>query len=105
MNDSNIPKMIELLKLENAMQFREIADMFHVIETDTVMAVVDEATAYEILSGKSDWQTLQNKAVSIRRNLAKKWKLREIAPDIFYWTRGYDLFLGYMCGVIGTEKA
>lgn len=105
MNDSNIPKMMELLKLENAMQFREIADMFHVIETDTVMAVVDEATAYEILSGKSDWQTLQNKAVSIRRSLAKKWKLREIAPDIFYWTRGYDSFLGYMCGVIGTEKA
>ena len=95
--------MKELLKMENAMQFREIADAFHVIEADTVLAVTDEALANEVVSGKSDWQSLQNKAVVIRRNFATYWKLRELAPDIFQWTLGYDSFLGYMCGVVGEK--
>lgn len=103
LNDSGLTDMKELLKMENAMQFREIADAFHVIEADTVLAVTDEALANEVVSGKSDWQSLQNKAVVIRRNFATYWKLRELAPDIFQWTLGYDSFLGYMCGVIGEE--
>ena len=103
LNDSGLSKMKELLKLENAMQFREIANAFHVIEADTVLAVTDEATANEILSGKSDWQSLQNKAVVIRRNFATNWKLRELVPDVFQWTLGYDSFLGYMRGVVDEK--
>lgn len=103
LDDSGLSKMKELLKLENAMQFREIADAFHVIEADTVLAVTDDAAANEILSGRSDWQSLQNKAVVLRRNFATNWKLRELAPDIFQWTLGYDSFLGYMRGVVGEK--
>lgn len=103
-DDSGIKQIKQLLKMEQAMQFQDIASEFHVIESDSVLAVPDEVLAKEILQGKSDWQTLQRKAVAIRRKRAKEMNLRELVPDIFQWTYGYDSFLGYMRGVLEKEN-
>ena len=99
-NDVCIHKIQAMLDLEENMQFREINDQYQVIDSDTVTAVVDSKLAACITAGKGNWQQLQKKAVSIRRNKIQEWKLQEIAKGIYQWTLPYDSFLGYMSGVI-----
>lgn len=99
--DDGCLKTIEyLMRQENVMQFQNVAQEFKVIDSDTVMVVVDEAFAKEIAQGKGDWKQLQKKSVAISRRKIKQWNLKEIADDIFQWTLGYDEFLGYMRGVL-----
>lgn len=103
-NDSSIHE-IQLLKgFEEAMQFRLIEEKFHVIDSDTVPAVVDEDFIKMILCGKGDWTTLQKKSVSIRRRKIQPWHLKEVSGGVYQWTLGYDSFLGYMRGVLELER-
>lgn len=61
--------------------------------------------AAEIRFGRADWTALQRKSVSIRREAIRLWDLRELAPGVYQWTLPYDPFLGYMRGVLESEKA
>lgn len=101
-DDSCIKTIKQLMKQENAMQFRTVDREFEVINTDTIPAVVNSSLAEEIAHGRSDWKTLQRQSVSIRRSKIKQWNLKEIAPGVYQWTLGYNDFLGYMSGVIHT---
>lgn len=103
-NDSCINEIQQLMDLETEMQFKTVEARFNVINSDVVCAVVDEALAKSITYGKGDWQTLQRKAVSIRRYNIQHWNLKEIAKDVYQWTLGYDSFLGYMSGVLQHER-
>ncbi len=99
-DDSCISKIQQLMGLEAEMQFREVEARFNIIDSDTVCAVVDETLAKSIACGKGNWQTLQRKAVSIRRYNIQRWGLKEIVKDVYEWTLEYNSFLGYMAGVL-----
>lgn len=104
-DDSCMEKIKSMIEKEEAMQFVTVADQFKVIDSNTVTAVIDEDLARLIGIGKGNWQQLQKKAVSIRREKVQTWSLKEIAKDIYQWTLRYDPFLGYMRGVLDIEKA
>lgn len=103
-DDSCIKTIRHLMEQEAAMQFQTVDDEFTVIDSDTVLAVIDDSLAKAIAAGKGDWHVLQKKSISIRHYKVKEWNLKEIADGVYQWTLGYDDFLGYMRGVlnIGT---
>lgn len=103
-DDSCIKVISSLLDEEDAMQFKTVKEQFEVIDSNTIPAVVDEALAKSIAYGKGDWQQLQRKSVSVRREKIQSWNLREIAKGVYRWTLGYDSFLGYMRGVLDEER-
>lgn len=103
-DDSCIGAITRMNDLEDAMQFATVSDRFSVIESNTVPAVVDDALADRISKGQGDWQLLQVKSVSIRREKAKAWGLKEIKRGVYQWTLRYDSFLGYMRGVLDMEN-
>lgn len=104
-DDSCIHVIQTFMNEEKNMQFKTVEDKFHIIVSDTVLAVVDAEFANLIAYGKGDWQMLQKKSVSIRRCRIQSWNLKEIAGGVYQWTLGYDSFLGYMCGVLEIERA
>lgn len=103
-DDTCINAMKRLMDLEACMQFQTINDEFEMIDSNTACAVVDIHLSELIAYGKGDWQLLQKKAVSIRREKMREWGLKEIAAGVYQWTLGYDSFLGYMRGVLDVEK-
>lgn len=103
-DDSCISTIMRLNELEDTMQFETVCDQFVVIESNTVSAVVDDDLVNMIARGKGDWQLLQKKSVSIRREKAQEWNLKEITKGVFQWTLRYDSFIGYMRGVLDIKK-
>lgn len=103
-DDSCMSAIRCLLNAEKHMQFVAVDKGFSVIESNTVLAVVDDALAREIANGKGDWRQLQRKSVSVRRERIDSWSLLEIARDVYRWTLRYDPFLGYMSGVLDSER-
>lgn len=103
-NDSCISTMQRLIDLEDIGQFETVNDQFEVIDSNTVSVVIDKSLAEAISHGKGDWRMLQKKSVSIRSEKIREWNLKEIAAGVYQWTLNYDSFLGYMCGVLDTEK-
>ena len=103
-DDSRIGTMERLMDLEDNMQFQTVNDQFKVIDSNMVSVVVDKSFAESITYGKGDWQLLQKKSVSIRRERVREWNVKEIAAGVYQWTLRYDSFLGYMRGVLDIEK-
>lgn len=103
-NDSCKTIIKKFIDLEEAMQFKDVNSEFKVIDSDMVLAVVDEDLVEKIVFGKGDWVLLQKKSVSIRTAKIKDWNLKEIAKGVYQWTLRYDSFLGYMRGVLDMEK-
>ncbi len=96
-------KKDELLKAECALNFPKVAELFRVIDSSTLTAVVDEPLKDKIESGQHVLsQELQNGSVQIYGSRAGEWALREFdhMPGLFAWELGYDSFLGYMAGVL-----
>lgn len=104
-DDSCIKTINRLNELEDSMQFDTVCNEFVVIESNTVPVIVDNELAKSIEYGRGDWQLLQKKSVSIRRERIKAWGLKELAKGVFQWTLRYDSFLGYMRGVLDIEKS
>lgn len=104
-DDSCMRTIISIMDAEKYRQFRTVNDQFKVIDSNTVPAVIDETYAKAMAYGKGDWQQLQKKAVTIRREKMQAWKLNEIANGVYKWTLEYDSFLGYMRGVLDIENA
>ena len=96
-------KKDELLKAECALNFPKVAELFRVIDSPTLTAVVDKTLQETIESGKCvPSQELQNGSVQIYASRAGEWALREFdhMPGLFAWELGYDPFLGFMAGVL-----
>lgn len=103
-DDSCLKTIKTLLRAENNMQFPTIANDFKVIESNTVVAVVDKTLAKEIADQTGNWTTLQKKAVTIPKSKINTWHLKEIAKEVYQWTMDYNDFLGYMYGVLKNGK-
>ena len=104
-DDSCLKTINRLNELEDSMQFNAVCNEFVVIESDTVPVVADGEFAKSIECGRGDWQLLQKKSVTIRRNKIEAWGLKELAKGVFQWTLRYDSFLGYMRGVLDIERS
>jgi CRISPR/Cas system-associated endonuclease/helicase Cas3 len=103
-NDSCIPSIKDLLDDEKEMQFKVISEKYQVIASDMAIAIVDDDFADEVVNGEGNWQQLQRKCVSIPKSKIQKWKLKEVAVGIYLWTLPYNSFIGYMKGVLDTER-
>ncbi len=96
-------KKDELLKAERTQNFPKVAELFRVIDSPTLTAVVDETLKDAIESGQRvPNQELQNGSVQIYTSRAEDWALREFdhMPGLFAWKLMYDSFLGFMAGVL-----
>lgn len=85
---------------ETNMNFAKVASDYQVIESNTVLAVVNPDIANQLRFGGFDWQSLQKNSVSVNKWNVQKWHMQEIKPGIYQWTLPYSPFLGYMEGVI-----
>ncbi len=113
---TNIQKKIaSITKAEEQMNFCDVASEFRVIDSDTVIAVVDDEVAQMLEAGVIvDPNELQLSCVAIRRYFMREYALAEIErsglsrfrnyPEIFRWTLGYDKFIGYMRGVMDSYR-
>ncbi len=93
----------ELVKAECALNFPKVAELFRVIDSPTLTAVVNETLKEKIKSGQHfPSQELQNGSVQIYGSRASEWALREFEhrPGLFAWELDYDPFLGFMEGVL-----
>ena len=96
-------KKDELLKAERVLDFPKVSELFRVIDSPTLTAVVDETLKNAIESGQDvPTQRLQNGSVQIYNSRARDWAVREFdhVPGLFAWELEYDPFLGIMAGVL-----
>ena len=96
-------KKDELLKAERAWDFPKVAELFRVIDSPTLTAVVDKALKEKVEAGQRvPSQELQNGSVQIYTSRAREWALREFdyMPGLFSWELEYTPFLGFMAGVL-----
>lgn len=90
-------------KLEAKRQFAEVERHFRVIDSNTIIAVVDCRLKRKLRNrDKVSFQELQNGSVQIYSNRVTDFAIAPIAerPGVYEWTLEYDSFLGYMAGVI-----
>lgn len=93
----------DLLKAERALKFPKVADLFRVIDSPTVTAVVDGTLKQRMALGQPvTSQELQNGSVQIYTSRVSEWGVREFdhMPGLFAWELGYNPFLGFMDGVL-----
>lgn len=93
-----------LIDNEVSKNFRSIEHDFKVIDSDTRLAIVDAEIAKQLQSGMVDWHKLQNASVQIAKYKLEELKIQPIMPDIYWWDRGYNEFLGYMAGIIPQDE-
>lgn len=92
-----------LLKAELAHDFPKVEELFQIIDSPTLTAVVDEKLKDAIGSGlRIPNQEIQNGSVQIYESRVRDWAIREFdhVPGLFKWELGYDSFLGFMTGVL-----
>ncbi len=90
-------------KLEAKRQFAEVEKHFRVIDSNTLIAVVDPNLKRRLRNrDKVSFQDLQNGSVQVYSNRAVDFAVTPIAerPGVYEWTLAYDAFLGYMAGII-----
>lgn len=93
----------QLCKAEAKLQFCEVEDLFRVINTDTVVVVVEKALIRRLRKRDNvSFQELQNGSVQIYSNKLAALAVEPIheRPGLFAWTLNYNRFIGYMAGVI-----
>jgi CRISPR-associated endonuclease/helicase Cas3 len=104
LSEADVTSGAELLKKADlALKFREMADLYRVIDEDTVLAVVDHEIADRVSLGQHvDPYELAAASVRVARNKVGNYSLAPLKDDELYrWSLAYDgAFLGYMEGVI-----
>jgi hypothetical protein len=92
-----------LLKGERNGDFPLVEELFRVIASNTVTAVVDRDLIKRLRRReKLSCDDLQAGSVQIWQYRARDWNLEDIEslPGLKRWTLGYGRFLGYMAGVL-----
>ena len=96
----------ELLDCENANKFPSVEILFKVINTKTVLVIVNEEIANNIKNYKHvSWQEIQKHSVRIYGYNIDRFEIDEIIPGIYKWNFKYDSFLGIMAGALAVVKA
>ena len=93
----------EILKAERNSDFPKVEELFRVIASDTVTAVVDKVLMRRLENGENVTRDeIQGGSVQIWQSRAQDWGLEdfEYVPGLKRWRLTYDAFLGYMAGVL-----
>ena len=93
-----------LVDCETRREFPFVDKNFKVIESDTRIAIVDEAFAFRIRMGRIDWRELQKNSVQIAKYKLDQLHVPTIADGIYHWQFAYNSFLGYMAGIIELQR-
>lgn len=96
---------IDLLAVENESQFATVEKNYHIIDSQTSLAVANPEIAAQIKYGLADWRVLQKNSVSVYGYNLDKWGIPQIKDGLYEWTLKYDSFLGYMAGVLEYERS
>ena len=92
-----------ILKAERNGDFPTVEDLFRVIASDTVTAVVDVNLIEKLERGEEVTRDeLQAGSIQVWQNRACDWALEELAciPGLMKWSLDYNGFLGCMAGVL-----
>ena len=92
-----------ILVAERNADFPMVEDLFRVIASNTLTAVVDKDLAERLEHGETVTpDELQSGSVQIWQDRAQDWGIVdfEFLPGLKKWTLPYDSFLGYMAGVL-----
>lgn len=92
-----------LIRAEDSADFPEVAELFRVIDGDSVLVLVDEDMKGRLDDGERlSWRDLQRGCVGLYRNRVDNLRLSELPgyPGLYRWTLGYDGFLGVMRGIL-----
>jgi len=99
-----MPKRKEdILKAERNADFPTVEELFRVIASNTITAVVDQDLVQRLECGeKVSRDDLQAGSVQIWQERANDWGATDFAfiPGLKRWSLPYDSFLGYMSGVL-----
>ncbi len=93
----------QIRNAENKREFPDVAELYQVIDEDTVTAVVDERLADRLrCHDRVDQLEVLQCSVRVRRSNIKRYGLTAIIEDeVYEWTLKYDPeLLGYMAGVL-----
>ncbi len=101
---TNADKAQNLVKAEKNLCFKEVNDGYSIIDSDSVLVMVDDDLKQALLYGGCSWKEIQKRAVSVSRYRIKDYHLRELAEGIFDWNLRYDSFLGIMRGILDQDK-
>lgn len=97
-----------LYEHELSHNFQEVNELFRVIDSDTVTAIVNPGVVEKIRNNAPiRWTEIQNHSVQIWKHKLIDLKLDPIgkSEDLFLWTYAYDpLFLGYMKGLLPLKS-
>jgi hypothetical protein len=94
----------KLLKAENQLCYKTIAEEFRVIDSDTCLAIVDGKLAERVREREQvEWRELQRNSVHIAAYTLHGLHITRLNDELFYWDIGYDKFIGYMLGVLQAE--
>lgn len=98
----------DILKAERNADFPLVEQLFRVISSDTVTAVVEPGLIARLEAGKKvTGDELQAGSVQIWRFRAQDWAVEEFKriPGLYMWHLDYNQFLGYMAGVLPLVDA
>jgi CRISPR-associated endonuclease/helicase Cas3 len=93
----------ELEEKESAFAFATVEQNFHVIDDNSVLAIVDKALLEKINKfGTVSWRDVQNGSIRVRKGILERLSIPEAPryPGVYLWTAEYSPFLGYMEGVL-----
>lgn len=93
----------EIEKAERTADFPAVEELFRVITSNTLTAVVDKTVIERLERGeKVGRNELQSASVQIWQHRANEWGTSEFEyiPGLRRWALPYDSFLGYMKGVL-----
>lgn len=97
----------EIVKMEVLKEFPSVSEMFRVISTASVMAVIDKTLALRLRDSRQRKKVnpleLQRYSVNIYPTKIDSYALKPIygfRNELYEWNLDYDDFLGYMAGVL-----
>ncbi len=85
---------------EKALGFKNVNELFCVIEETTVQVIVNDEVAEQIRQGKGSWREVQKHSVAIPKKYMNQQYVENIKGDVYHWKLEYNSFLGYMAGLL-----
>jgi CRISPR/Cas system-associated endonuclease/helicase Cas3 len=97
----------KLLRAEQEMRFPQVENEFKVIKSDTRTVIINDDISKRIENfERVEWREIQNNSVQIWGYKLNALEIVEIngKPGVHKWTLAYDVFIGYMAGVLTVEE-
>ena len=97
----------EILASERDLRFPDVAEKFRVIDSSTIVVVVDDALKARLKNReKISPEEITKGSVQIWTAKSTKYDVLDVDgfPDLHLWNLDYDDFLGYMAGVLKILK-